>query len=321
MHAAVSLCASDALSKASIGRPTRAVRLIVPFAPGQGSDVLARALAASLAAIWKTAVVVDNRPGANGTLAVQELLRAPADGHHLLVSSNSPIVINPSLYRRLPYRPEVDLLPLALLARTDVALVVSRALNLASFAQLADRLRVEPASFSYASPGVGSTAHMYLLLLSRALGVELTHVPYKGSSAAMNDLLSARVQLMFDGLPSCMPHVRSGHLRALAVAGSLQSSFLPDVPDLASLGVRGLPGQGWYGAFARAQTPQPMADQLRADLQRVAAAHDFHAQLRTSYLEPPAAHESPTDALRAVVQQELAQWERLTTSLNLHRTE
>lgn len=297
--------------------PERPVRLIVPFAPGQGSDVLARSLAVAWGATRKQAVLVENRPGANGSLAVQELLRAPADGQHVLVSSNSPIVINPNLYRRLPYQPD-DLLPLALLARTDVALVVPTSLGVGRFSELVTRLRERPGAFSYASPGLGSTAHMYMQILSRSLGAEMTHVPYKGSGPALNDLLAGRVQLMFDGLASCMPHVRSGQLRVLAVAGTRASGFVPDVPTTAALGIEGLPGQGWYGAFVRKTTPAEPAEQLRAALSTAATSPAFQAQLRSLFLEP---QDAQAGTLAALIAQELASWERLTRHLNMFRTE
>lgn len=296
---------------------SRAVRLIVPFAPAQGSDVLARALGASLSAAWSQPVLVDNRPGANGTLAVQELVRAAADGHSVLVSSNSPIVINPNLYRQLSYRPEHDLAPLALLARADVALVAPRSLGAATLPELVARLREPGQVHSYASPGIGSTGHLYMLMLCRALGIELTHVPYKGSAPAMNDLLAGRVQLMFDGLASCMPHVRSGGLRVLAVAGARASRFLPEAPTTAALGIDGLPGQGWYGAFAHARTPPDALATLRAGLQQATADAALQAQLRALYLEPLPAQ---GDSLAVVVRDDLGAWERITRSLNLYRS-
>ena len=298
--------------------PTRTVRLIVPFAAAQGSDLLARTLGAGLGAVWGQTVVVENRPGANGSLAVQELLRSAPDGHTLLVSSNAPIVINPNLYRRLAYRPATDLVPLLPLAAATLALVVNPSLGVSSLAELVAWLKSKPGPHSYGSPGLGSTSHMAAALFAQAAGVELVHVPYKGSGAALTDLIGGQLSLMVDALPSCLQHVHSGRLRALAVTGESRSSYLPAVPTCASLGLPGLPAGGWYGVFAPARLGAAAADQMARDLAGAIAQPAFHARLQEQAFDPLLL-DAPGFA--RLVRDDTAYWERTTRRLHLFQQE
>jgi tripartite-type tricarboxylate transporter receptor subunit TctC len=261
--------------------------------------------------------VVDNRPGANGTLAVQELLRSPNDGHALLVSSNAPIVINPSLYRRLPYRP-ADLQPLVPLARASLAVVVNSALGVRSLGELIALLKSRPGKFSYGSPGQGSTSHMVTTLFAQAIGADLTHVPYKGSGAALTDLIGGQLHLMIDALPSCLPHVRSGRLIALAVTGEKSSIHLPQVPTCASQGVHGLPAGGWYGAFARASIDPNLGVQISGSLREVVALAGFTARANEQAFEP--LEMTPT-GFQQLVHDDSAFWKLTTRRLNLYQLE
>lgn len=298
--------------------PTRAVRLIVPFAAAQGSDLLARTLGSGLGAVWGQTVVVENRPGANGALAVQELLRSPPDGHTLLVSSNAPIVINPNLYRRLPYRPATDLVPLLPLAAATLAVVVNPSLGVSTMGELVAWLKSRPGPHSFGSPGLGSTSHMAAALLAQATGVELVHVPYKGSGAALTDLIGGQLSLMVDALPSCLQHVHSGRLRALAVTSESRSNYLPSVPTCASLGLPGLPAGGWYGVFAPARLDAALAGEITRDLAGAIAQPAFHARLQEQAFDPLAL-DGPGFA--RLVRDDTAYWERTTRRLQLFQRE
>jgi len=297
--------------------PARPVRLLVPFAAAQGSDLLARTLASELAVPWGQPVVVENKPGANGSLAVQELMRSPNDGHALLVSSNAPVVINPSLYRRLPYRPG-DLQPLVPLARASLAIVVNPSLGVHTLGELIALLKSRPGQFRYGSPGKGSTSHMATAVFAQAVGAELVHLPYKGSGAALTDLIGGQLHLMIDALPSCLPHVRSGRLLALAVTGDKPSMHAPRLPTCQSQGVHGLPAGGWYGVFLRANTATGLSEHIASGLRSVVQAPAFSARLQEQAFEPL---ELDLAGFRQLVRDDRAFWELTTRRLNLYQQE
>ena len=297
--------------------PVRPVRLLVPFAAAQGSDFLARTLSSELTTRWSQPVVVENKPGANGTLAVQELIRGPSDGHVLMVSSNAPIVINPSLYRRLPYRAS-DLEPLVPLARASLAIVVNPALGVRTLGELITLLKTRPGQFSYGSPGQGSTSHMATALFAQAIGAQLVHLPYKGSSAALTDLIGGQLHLMIDALPSCLPHVRSGRLIALAVTGDKPSVHVPHLPTCPSQGVHGLPAGGWYGVFVRANTESSLSEHIANSLRSIVQKPAFNARLNTQAFEPL---ELDGAGFRHLVREDSAYWDLTTRRLNLYQLE
>lgn len=276
---AMALAAPGLVLAGARAYPSRPVRLIVPFAAGQGSDVLARAIGKRLYALWGQPVIVENRAGANGTIAVNEVLKSPGDGHTLLVTSNSPIVINPSIYKHLSYDVRKDLKPVMLLSTTDVGLMVHPDVPARDVGRLIQVLKQAPGKYSYGSIGVGSTSHLAMETFKRATGVQAVHVPYRGSSLAMTDLIAGTIQLMFDGLPSSLPHVHSGRIRALAISGSHPSRFLPGVPALGPIGVQGTPDGGWYGLLVSASVDDALVRQLNADFASVLREPDIRAQL------------------------------------------
>lgn len=301
---------------AQAGRP---VRLVVPFAPGQGSDILARAVGAQLSRRWGQAVTVENKPGANGSIAATEVAKAAGDGHTILVTSNSPIVINPNLYKKLGYDPLVDLRAVRLMGFADLAILVGANVQARNLPELIAILKAQPGKLSFGSPGVGSTSHMTSQLFMLLTGTEMVHVPYKGSGQAMTDLIGGQIEVMTDALPSSLSTVRSGRVRMLAVTGGRPSSFVPDVPTAASQGVTGLPSGGWYGVFVPASTPQSLAERIANDLNAVMQTPDMVARLKEQSIEPapPGTPAAFADFVRA----EVAFWEKTTRRLNLYHTE
>lgn len=259
--------------------PSRPVRVIVPFAPGQGSDILARAIGQRLYSTWKQPVIVENRAGANGTIAVNEIVKSEGDGHTLLITSNSPVVINPSLYKDLSYNVQRDLKPVILLSTTAVGLMVNPELPARDIGQLIALLKKEPGKYSYGSIGVGSTSHLAMETFKRATGVDVVHVPYRGSSLAMTDLISGNIQLMFDGLPSSLPLVKSGRIRSIAMSGSKPSRFLPDAPALGAINIKGTPEGGWYGLLVSAKVDDAIVQKLNADFRAILQEPDIQEQL------------------------------------------
>jgi tripartite-type tricarboxylate transporter receptor subunit TctC len=299
--------------------PHRTVRFVSPFTPGQGSDVIGRVMSERIAPVWRQTVLVDNRPGANGALAVSEVTRSTPDGHTVLVTSNSPIVINPNLYKKLAYNPAADLKAVTLAGMVELAIVVHPQVPARTLPELVALLKANPNKYSFGSPGVGSTSHMTMELLMRLTGAQLTHVPYKGSGPAMTDLMGGQIQLMADALPSAMANIQGGRIRAVATTGVRSSSVLPDIPTAISQGVNGLPVGGWYGFFVPVATPTAVVDKLDADLRQVIYAPEFQARMRALGIAavPPG---TPAE-FAEFVRQDTAFWERTTRQLNLYQTE
>ncbi len=321
------LCSAGAVALAGLAGtaaradtyPQRTVRFVIPFTPGQGSDVIGRVMSERIAPVWRQTVLVDNRPGANGALAVSEVTRSTPDGHTVLVTSNSPIVINPNLYKRLAYNPAADLKAVTLAGMVELAIVVHPQVPARTLPELVALLKANPNKYSFGSPGVGSTSHMTMELLMRLTGAQLTHVPYKGSGPAMTDLMGGQIQLMADALPSAMANIQAGRIRAVATTGLRSSSVLPDIPTAISQGVNGLPVGGWYGFFVPVATPTAVVDKLDADLRQVIYAPEFQARMRALGIAavPPG---TPAE-FAEFVRQDTAFWERTTRQLNLYQTE
>ena len=321
------LCSAGAVALAGLAGtaaradtyPQRTVRFVIPFTPGQGSDVIGRVMSERIAPVWRQTVLVDNRPGANGALAVSEVTRSTPDGHTVLVTSNSPIVINPNLYKRLAYNPAADLKAVTLAGMVELAIVVHPQVPARTLPELVALLKANPNKYSFGSPGVGSTSHMTMELLMRLTGAQLTHVPYKGSGPAMTDLMGGQIQLMADALPSAMANIQAGRIRAVATTGLRSSSVLPDIPTAISQGVNGLPVGGWYGFFVPVATPTAVVDKLDADLRQVIYAPEFQARMRALGIAavPPGTPAEFADFVR----QDTAFWERTTRQLNLYQTE
>ncbi|WP_424458414.1 Bug family tripartite tricarboxylate transporter substrate binding protein [Ottowia sp.] len=299
--------------------PNKPVRVLIPFAPGQGSDILARALGEQLGAQWHQPVLVENKAGANGALAAQELAVAAADGHTLLLTSNSPIVVNPVLYKNLKYDVSRDFRPVTLLSTTPLALVANLQQPFKTVPELLAYAKANPGKLSYASIGSGSTSHMCMEAFKQATGIDVVHVPYKGSAPALADLVGGHVQIMIDGLPSALPHVRGGRAQALAITGSTESKFLPGVPTLESLGIQGVPAGGWYGLMAPARTDPAILAQLYADFTSTMKRPDVEARLKTLNLER--APDLTSAQFESMIRRETLMWADTAKRLGLYKSE
>lgn len=299
--------------------PNRPVRVLIPFSPGQGSDILARALGEQLGNQWHQPVIVDNKAGANGALAAQELAAAAPDGHTLLLTSNSPIVVNPVLYKNLKYDVSRDFRPVTLLSTTPLALVANLQQPFKTVPELLAYAKANPGKLSYASIGAGSTSHMCMEAFKQATGIDVVHVPYKGSAPALADLVGGHVQIMIDGLPSALPHVRGGRAQALAITGNTESKFLPGVPTLESLGVQGVPAGGWYGLMAPARTDPAILAQLYADFTSTMKRPDVEARLKSLNLER--APNLTSAQFEAMIHRETLMWADTAKRLGLYKSE
>ncbi|SPP92820.1 Bug family tripartite tricarboxylate transporter substrate binding protein [Bradyrhizobium vignae] len=258
--------------------PSRTVRLLVPNPAGGSNDAAARLLAEALSETWQQAVVVENRPGGGGNVGTQAAAAAPADGYTYLVSSPGPIVINPSLYKTLPFNPEKDFRPIALLATVPIVLIVNPKLQATTLADLMSSAKKSEA-LNYASSGIGSTHHLSAELFKRMTGLKLGHVPYRGAAPAMNDLIAGHIPILFDNLPTVIPQVQAGTVRALAIASPKRSHSLPDVPTFEEAGLTGFEASSWFGVFAPAGTPTEIIAKVTADIERVTSSPSFRKSL------------------------------------------
>ena len=247
--------------------PDKPLRLVVGFPPGQATDIIARAAARKLQEVLGQAVIVDNKAGAAGIIGSEIVAKSPADGYTLLVSSSGPLAINPSLYSKLSYNPVNDFEPVTLLAIVPLFLAVNPAFPAQTAADLVRLAKASPGKINYGSGGSGITSHLAMELLKHSQGIDMTHVPYKGSPAAITDLIGGQVQVMFDTGPALLPHMRSGKLRILAVGSRNRNPAAPNVPTMAEAGLGNFEAPAWIGLVVPKGTPREIVETLNKALQ------------------------------------------------------
>jgi tripartite-type tricarboxylate transporter receptor subunit TctC len=265
--------------------PTRSVRVVVAFTAGGTTDILARNVGQHLTEKLGQTFIIDNKPGAGGNLGTELVVRAPADGYTLTVNSVGPIAVNPTLYPKLPYNPLTDLVPIVQIADVPNVLVVNPSVPATTVDELVAHARANPGKLNYASTGIGTSAHLAGFVFAKRAGFEATHVPYKGADA-LRDLLAGRVQFMFATIPSVMPHIQSGTLRAIAVSSAARSRSLPDVPTVAERGFPGFEAGSWFGFFAPKGTPAEVVATLNKAVNEIIALPAVEAQLVKEGADP-----------------------------------
>lgn len=258
--------------------PAKPIKLVVGYAAGGATDVIARIIAVKLGEQLGQSVIVDNRSGANSNVGAEIVARSPADGYTLYVYTIAN-TINASLYDKLSYDPLKDFEPIGLIAKVPNILVVNEKLPIKSVADYVQFTKESPNGITFASSGSGSSIHLSGEMFKMIAKLNMLHVPYRGSAPAMNDLLGGQVQSMFDNTPSALPHVRGGKLRAIAITSAQRSSLLPDVPTVAESGFPGFDVQSWFGLAAPAGTPRPVVDRLNAELGKVLTNPDVRQRL------------------------------------------
>ncbi len=287
--------------------PARPVRLVVPYAPGGPVDIVARITAQKLSEALGQQVIVDNRAGAGGNIAVESVARAAPDGYTLLMGANGTNAINPSLYKKLSVDPEKDLAPVSMVATSAMILVVHPSLPVAGVKQLVALARAKPGAITYASSGSGSTAHLSSELFKSMAKIDLLHVPYKGAGPALTDLVAGQVQTMITAVSSTLPYVKAGRLKALAVSSEKRLALLPELPTIAEQ----LPGYEvttWYGVFAPTGTQRPVIDKLNQTLVRVLVTPDAQARLAAVGAD---AHTNAPEQFAQAVRKERAKWAKI----------
>ncbi len=280
------------------------LRLIVPFTPGTGIDLIARQIAPRLSERLGRPVVVDNRAGASGNLGTEAVVRAPADGNTLLVTVNT-LVMNRALYPKLGFDPVKDLEPVTLTSWGQLMLVSSKASGITSAAELVARAKARPGALNYASPGNGTPHHLAMELLKAQNKLFVTHIPYRGTAPAVTDLLGGQVDAMFLPIHVALQQVKAGRLNALAISSDKPHPLLPDVPPLRTLKLGALDVEMWYGLLAPAGTPRPLINRLNADLKDILALPEVKAAFETQGMNP--AHSSP-DEFRTLLARDAERW-------------
>ena len=285
--------------------PTRPITFIVPFTPGSGIDIVARTLGPKITERWSQPVIVDNRAGASGNIGSDIVAKANPDGHTLMVTVVT-FAMTPGLYRSMPYDPVADFTPVAQVATGGTALTVNPvALPVASMQELVAAAKARPGQLNYASPGNGTPQHLGMELLEQQLGIDLTHVPYKGASGAMTDLLGGQVQIAYLPVHTALPHAKGGKLRVLAVAGDKRSVLAPDSPSFNELGYKNMNIELWFAIYGPAKLPPAAVQRWERELPAILALPDVKDMLGKQGLVP---HFGTSAELAALTKSEVARW-------------
>ena len=298
------LMAVPAVIKAAFAWPDQPVKIVVPFTPGTGPDIIARFVAEKLTAKLGQPVVVENVVGASGNIGSQQVARAKPDGHTLMSSVNT-LVMNASLYKNLPYDPVADFVPLGLTAWGSLVLVASPGQKPNTLAEMIAAAKAAPKSLTYGSPGVGTPHHLSMALVETSAGIELLHVPYKGTAGAVQDLLGSQIGYMFLPVHVSAQHIRAGKLKAIAAGSPQRLPQLPDVPTLAESGLKGVDVDMWYGFFLPKSTPPEIVERLNREVAAILNTPEAKAAFEAQGLIPAT---STSAALSEIVARDRARW-------------
>lgn len=294
--------------------PNRAVKLIVPFPPGGGTDILARPIAQKLSELWGQPVVVDNRGGAGGNLGTRLAAEAPPDGYTLILGVQGTHAVNQSLYSNPGFDATRDFAAITQIANTPNILVVHPSVPATSVSQLIALARQKPGGLNYATPGNGTPSHLATEMFKTMADVNLVHVPYKGSGPALTDMLGGQTQLWIANAPVVLPHIKTGKLRALATTSAKRPAIAPDVPTLAEAGLKDYEADTWYGLFAPARTPPAVLDKIHADIVKVLNLPEIRETFAAQGAEIVA--NSQAEFTRKV-REDVAKWRKVVQQLQL----
>ncbi len=288
--------------------PAKPIRVIVPSPPGDGSDVMARLVGEKLAAAWGQQIVVDNRTGAGGRIGTEAAAKAAPDGYTWIMANAGSHGINGGLYRNLPYDLEKDFAPITQIMRAPNALVVSPSLGVNSVAELIALLKKNPGKYSYGSGGNGSSAHLSAELFKSMAGVDIVHIPYKGATLALTDLIAGNVVMFMGNLPPAMGHIKAGRIKALAVTTLTRSKFVPDLPTVSEAGLKGFETVAWFGLIAPAGTPAEVIAKTRDEVARILQTEELRARIDALGGEPVG---NTPQEFAAIIRADIAKWRRV----------
>jgi len=311
LAAAVALMATITASAQTY--PTRPIRFIVPFTAGTGPDILARILGEAMAKKLGQPIVVENKPGASGNIGTDLVAKAAPDGYAILVTVTT-FAMAPALYKPLPFDPVNDFVPIGEVAVGNLALVVNPALNVTSVAELVALAKAKPGALNYASPGNGTPQHLAMELFKQQMGVDIVHVPYKGSAGAVGDVIANQVPMMIMPVHTALPYATAGKLRILAVSGDKRSALAPDQPTFKETGMKDYDIDLWYGLLAPAYTPRPIVDRLNLEIAAALAQPDIRESLQKQGLTPAT---GTPEALGTLIRADLARWEGVVSQAKI----
>ena len=301
-------CVGAHASAADTSFPSRPIRFIVPNGAGGTTDLVARSVAPKLADMLGQQVVIDNRPGSGGIIGTEIVARAAPDGHTLLMGTIGNLAISPALYRKLGYDTLRDFAPVTQLASAAYMVLLHPSVAAKSLKELAALAKAKPGALNFASAGSGTGSHLAAELFKSVAGVEMVHVPYKGGSPAMTDVIAGQVQLMFNGIPSSMPHLRSGRVRALAVTTATRSAAAPELPTIAEAGFPGAESTSWTGILVPAGTPAPVIAKLQSAFAKALQFPDVVARLSADGAAPVG---NSAAEFGAYIKSELTKWSKV----------
>ena len=295
--------------------PSRPVTVIVPYAAGGGLDLIARVLAQKLTERTGQSFFVENRLGAGGVIAANDVAKATADGYTIFAGSSTQLAIQVTLHKTLPYSPATDFMPIALVATVPFVLIVNPSLPVQTAGDLIKLAKQQPGKLSFGSSGVGGPPHLYMELLQTMTGTQMTHIPYKGTSQAIVDVVAGRVPILMSDVAPAAPLIKAGTVRALGVSSTARVAALPDVPPIAENGVPGFDAAAWLMLVAPAAVPRAVADKLHADLKAIVAAPETQKKLVELGVIP--IDTPPIPALQAFVKSEIGRWAKVVEHAGL----
>jgi len=304
----LALAAPLALQAQPASYPSKPIRMVVPFPPGGGTDILSRLVASRLTEARQWTIVADNKAGAGGTLGITEATKAAPDGYTMVMGQKDNLVVGAWLYPNLPWNPTRDLVPVAHVAYTPVVIATSANSRFKTLADVVAAARSAPDAVTYGSPGNGTTIHLAGDLFEKAAGIKIRHVPYKGSNPALMDALAGNVDLLVSSVPSAMAQIKAGKLRALAVTSAKRSSSLPEVPTVAESGYKDFDVSTWYGLFMPAGTPDAVVQAVHTEVNKLLGTAEMKAAVHAQGAEPQA---MKTDEFAQLVKTDHAKWKAI----------
>lgn len=299
---AASLFSAAALAQAW---PAKAIRVVVPFPPGGGTDIIAREVTQKVSSSTGWTFVIDNKPGAGGNLGVDAVAKSPADGYTLVLGQTSNLAINPTLYAKLPYNPVKDLTPIGLMATAPLVIVVPAASPLKTLADVVTAAKAKPGELNFASPGNGTVAHLTGEQFQKTAGITIQHVPYKGANQALTDVISGQVQLYVSSVPSVLQQIRSGKLRPVAVTSAKRVDDLPQTPTVGESGYKGFDAVTWFGFLAPAGTPKEIVARLNAEFNKALQQPDLRKRLGEEGADPMG---GTPEQFAELIREDMARW-------------
>jgi tripartite-type tricarboxylate transporter receptor subunit TctC len=313
--AAVVLAIGSAHAQPAAQYPTKPIRLLVPFAPGGSSEIVSRAFGAELSKVLGQNVIVENKPGGAGNIAMVEAKTSTPDGYTLILGHVGTLAVNPAMFAKLPYDPVKDFVPISMLAKVPSLLVVNaQSVTAKTVKEYVALAKSKPGAVNYGSAGNGSSGHLAMAYLNQSTSIDTQHVPYKGTGPMLTDLLAGRLEATFTGAPPLIPHVKSGSLRALAIGTAKRSAALPDVPTVAEQGFAGFETSQWYGLLAPAGTPDAIIKKLAEAVATAAKAPGVAERLAAEAAEPSAS--SPKEFTSFIAAEKL-RWGEVVKKANI----